>query len=367
MALLGNISNNTVYADAEGNIAYWHGNFIPVRDTSYDWSRPVDGTTPATEWKGLHTVNESVHIYNPANGWLQNCNSTPFTVAGGNSPKQQDYPAYMAPDAENFRGVNAVRVLAREKAYTLDKVIAAGYDRTLSAFEDLVPALVNAFDTKLSANDSLMPLLQAPIAVLRGWNFQCADTSVATTLAIEWAQRLLPTVSQRYGADPYIVFDLVSAIRKFSADAPASDLLLPFAATIKDLQAKQGSWQVQWGSINRFQRISADIDQVYDDNQPSLPVPFASSLWGMLPSYNARYFAGTKKRYGVNGNSFICAVEFGKRIKAKSLLAGGESGDLSSPHFKDQLAMYARGQFKDLYFYKEDVLKHAEKTYHPGE
>ncbi|HTL09163.1 MAG TPA: penicillin acylase family protein [Chitinophagaceae bacterium] len=367
MDLLANTSNNTVYADAEGNIAYWHGNFIPVRDTRYNWSRPVDGTTPAMEWKGLHPVGESVHVYNPANGWLQNCNSTPFTVAGANSPKKDNYPAYMAPDAENYRGINAVRVLAAEKSYTLDKVIAAGYNRTLSAFEDLVPALLKAFDSRRTENDSLSSLLQGPVAVLRAWDFRCADTSVATTLAIEWAQRLLPTVSKTYFSDPYTVFDLVAAVRKFAANAPAADLLQPFAATIRDLQQKQGSWQVAWGSINRFQRISADIDQVYDDSKPSLPVAFASSLWGMLPSYNANYYPGTSKRYGVNGNSFICAVEFGKRIKAKSLLAGGESGDPASPHFNDQLAMYAKGQFKEVFFYKEDVLKHAEKTYHPGD
>jgi acyl-homoserine lactone acylase PvdQ len=288
-------------------------------------------------------------------------------VAGANSPKKENYPAYMAPDAENYRGINAVRVLAAEKSYTLDKVIAAGYNRTLSAFEDLVPALLKAFDSRRTENDSLSSLLQGPVAVLRAWDFRCADTSVATTLAIEWAQRLLPTVSKTYFSDPYTVFDLVAAVRKFAANAPAADLLQPFAATIRDLQQKQGSWQVAWGSINRFQRISADIDQVYDDSKPSLPVAFASSLWGMLPSYNANYYPGTSKRYGVNGNSFICAVEFGKRIKAKSLLAGGESGDPASPHFNDQLAMYAKGQFKEVFFYKEDVLKHAEKTYHPGD
>ena len=114
--LKGNISNNTVYADVEGNIAYWHGNRIPVRDTKYDWSKPVDGTITATEWKGYHSMDEIVHCINPPNGWLQNCNSTPFTVAGSNSPKKENYPAYMTPDGENFRGINAVRILAKRKS-----------------------------------------------------------------------------------------------------------------------------------------------------------------------------------------------------------------------------------------------------------
>ena len=128
MDMGANPSNNTLYADAEGNIAYWHGNFLPKRNPKYDWSKPVDGTTSATEWKGYHTVNESVHLYNPENGWLQNCNATPFTVAGKYSPKKLDYATYLAPDGDNFRGINAVRILDKEKAYTLVIVIAAGYD-----------------------------------------------------------------------------------------------------------------------------------------------------------------------------------------------------------------------------------------------
>ena len=105
-----NTSNNTVYADAEGNIAYWHGNYVPVRNKNYDWSKPVDGATAATEWQGLHSVDDIVHVINPINGWLQNCNSTPFTVAGDQSPKRENFPRYMAPDGENFRGINAVNM-----------------------------------------------------------------------------------------------------------------------------------------------------------------------------------------------------------------------------------------------------------------
>ncbi|MEO5592362.1 MAG: penicillin acylase family protein [Chitinophagaceae bacterium] len=367
MGLLANTSNNTVYADAEGNIAYWHGNFIPVRDTAYDWSRPVDGSTRATEWKGLHTVDQSVHVYNPANGWLQNCNATPFTVAGSNSPKRENYPAYMAPDGENFRGINAVRVLAKEKAYTIDKVIAAGYDTYLAAFEKLVPALVNAFEKNVSKTDSLYLLLTEPVGLLKNWDLRCGENSVATTLAVEWGQKLMPAINKSSGDDMYTIFDPVKRTDKFIAVAAPSDLLIPLKEAITDLQHKFGDWKISWGTINRYQRISSDIEQKYDDAQPSIPVGFTSSTWGMLPSYTARSYPGTKKRYGVNGNSFICAVEFGKKIKAKSLLAGGESGNPGSKHFNDQLLMYSKGQFKDVLFYKEDVRKQAEKTYHPGE
>jgi acyl-homoserine lactone acylase PvdQ len=366
MALNGNISNNTVYADGDGNIAYWHGNRIPKRDPSFDWTKPVDGTNPATDWKGLHHVDETVHIYNPENGWIQNCNSTPFTAAGSYSPKRNNFPRYMAPDEENFRGLNAVKVLGAEKSYTIDKVIKAGYDTYLTAFEVLVPALVQSFEKNILPSDTLYAYLAGPVSVLKNWDYRSGENSIATTLAVEWGQRILPAIFRTR-----IIVDeesgQVDKAKYFAEHASPKEIIEPLLATIQNLEKRFGRWQLPWGTINRFQRISGDIDHKFDDQKESIPVGFVSSTWGMLPSYTSSTYAGTQKRYGVNGNSFICAVEFGKKIKAKSLLAGGESGDPQSKHFFDQGTMYSKGQFKEVLFYKEEVLKHAEKTYHPGE
>lgn len=364
--LKGNISNNTVYADAEGNIAYWHGNRIPVRDTKYDWSKPVDGTISATEWKGYHSMDEIVHSINPSNGWLQNCNSTPFTCAGINSPKKENYPAYMAPDGENFRGINAVRVLSEQNNYTIDKVITAGWDTRLAAFEVLIPALIKTFETSGNPNDITHTSLKEPINVLKKWDYRCGENSVATTLAITCGEKILSSI-YRTKVDNDVEADIVEKTKQFAVVATPDDLIIPFLATINELQSKFGNWQTAWGKINRYQRLTGNIDETFDDSQPSLPDGFVSSQWGMIPSFASRSFNGTKKRYGYHGNSFICAVEFGKKIKAKSLLTGGESGDLNSKHFGDQALMYTKGQFKDVLFYKEDVLKHVERTYHPGE
>jgi acyl-homoserine-lactone acylase len=364
--LKGNISNNTVYADAQGNIAYWHGNRVPKRDTKFDWSKPVDGSIAATEWSGYHNINETVLSINPVNGWLQNCNSTPYTVAGNNSPKKENYPTYMAPDGENFRGINAVRVLGEESKYDIDKVIKAGYDKRLAAFEILIPALVKAFEKNVAYDDSLYAYFVGPLSILKGWDYKCGENSIATTLAIEWGQKIIPAIMRTNIVEDEEA-DQVDKAKYFVEHAIAKDLLQPLLDVVKDLEKRFGRWQMPWGEVNRFQRISSDIDNKFDDSKPSIPVGFVSSTWGMLPSYTSRVFPGTKKRYGVNGNSFICAVEFGKKIKAKSLLAGGNSGNENSPHFFDQSEMYSKGIFKDVLFYKEDVMKKAERTYHPGE
>ncbi len=361
MDMLANTSNNTVFADRDGNIAYWHGNHIPKRDPKYDWTKPVDGSTSATAYQGLHTVNESVHVYNPKNGWLQNCNSTPFSSAGIYSPKKSDYLSYMAPDGENFRGINAVKILNQEHQFTIDKTIETGYNTYLSAFEVLIPPLLNAYQAKADA----YPNLKEPIEVLKKWDYHSGLNSIATTLAIEWAQKLSPSIMQVYidaGEK-----DQVEKTHEFAKTASPEKLLATLTETINELQGKFGKWEMPWGELNRYQRITDDIKLTYDDAKESTPIGFASALWGQIPSFNSRYMDGTKKRYGVSGNSFVCAVEFGPKIKAKSLLAGGESGHINSPHFDDQAQAYADGKFKEVLFYKEDVLKHVERQYHPGE
>lgn len=363
MDLKANASNNTVYADAEGNIAYWHGNFIPIRNPSYNWAGVVDGSTSATAWKGLHPVSETVHLYNPPNGWLQNCNSTPFTVAGQNSPLKANYPSYMAPDGENFRGVAAVRLLSRPQKYTLEKVIATGYDTYMPAFDILIPALLKAY-AQLPQSDPMLEELQAPIALLKNWDYRSGEASEAATLAMEWAPRLNMSIQKVY-INPG-ERDQVENTKAFAASARPNDLLDPLKATLADLNKRFGQWQIAWGEVNRFQRLTGAIGEKYDDNAPSLPVGFGSAMWGQLPSYRSGLFK-TSKRYGYSGNSFVCVVEFGKRIRAKSVLAGGNSGDPNSKHFNDQALLYSKGQFKDVLFYKEDVVKNAERTYKPGE
>jgi acyl-homoserine lactone acylase PvdQ len=248
--------------------------------------------------------------------------------------------------------------------YNIDKVIAAGYTRYLPAFEVLVPALQKAFAT-IAKEDSLYAPLVEPVATLTNWNFECSKNSVATTLAVEWAERLSRSIQQVYINQGET--DQVQKTKQFAATATPQQLLQPLKEVVTTLQTKFGSWQLPWGQLNRYQRVTGNITETYNDAQPSLPVGFTASAWGCLPSFVSVYMPGTQKRYGISGNSFVCVVEFGKKIKAKSVLAGGVNSVPSAAAFSNQALNYTQGRFKDVLFYKEDVLRNAVKTYKPGE
>ncbi len=360
MNIRTNSSYNTVYADSSGNIAYYHGDFIPRRDPAFDFSKPVEGSNPATDWQGLHEVDEIVTVLNPENGWMQNCNSTPFTAALEFSPRREDYPVYMAPDDENYRGLHAVKVLTGVSGLTLDKLITLAYDPYLPGFEEVIPGLLAAYDR----NKEKSATLAAPIDTLRAWDFRVSTDSVAMTLAHFYATALYEKGIAPEGMQEASFIDLMTAL---SSGANEEERLRIFTETVDMLTVDFGRWDMPWGEVNRYQRLTGDIQQPFNDAGPSLAIGMASARWGALASFAAKRYEGTKRIYGNSGNSFVAVVEFGDKVSAKTLLAGGQSGDPASPHFADQAERYARAEFKDVAFYPEDVERRAQSRYHPGQ
>jgi len=353
MDIRTNSSNNTVYADSDGTIAYYHGNFVPKRDPQFDYSRPVDGSDPRTDWQGVHEVDEVITITNPENGWIQNANSTPFTAAGEYSPNRENYPAYMAPDKENFRGVNAVRLLQEADDMTIDSLIDLGYNPALPAFEVIIPSLLEAFGVS-NRNPNLAPAIEA----LENWDFKTSSESTAMTLAHAYGMEIL-----RNAKRPRARMSRMELLTHIANEATDGEQLSLFAAAIQNLRNDYGTEILEWGEVNRYQRLTGDIVQPHDDAKPSFPVGLASGRWGALAAYGARQANGSKKLYGYRGNSFVAVVEFGEKVKAKSLLAGGQSGDPSSPHFTDQVEDYIAGKFKDVPYYRDDVEARAVEQY----
>ena len=361
MDLHTNSSNNTIFADAEGNIAYFHANFVPRRDTSFDWSRPVSGSNPATDWKGVHGIDETPLVVNPASGWLYNTNNWPYSAAGANSPKRADFPRYVDDGSENPRGLHAIRVLKDKKDFDIASLRDAAYDTYLTAFEVLLPPLVRDYDAT-PATDPLKAKLADQMAVLRAWDYRWSEQSVPTSLAIYWADELQRNVARSATQARMSSYDY--AIER----ATAAERLRALAAASDSLAAQFGKWRTPWGDINRFQRLTADIVHPFSDVGPSIPVGFPSARWGSLASFGARPYPNTKKWYGTSGNSFVAVVEFGRdSVRAIAVTAGGQSGNPSSKHFNDQALRYSKGDLRPVYFYRNQLAGHIEREYRPGQ
>ncbi|MEK0431353.1 MAG: hypothetical protein RL139_1157 [Gemmatimonadota bacterium] len=359
MELHTNSSNNTIYADADGHTAYFHANFVPKRDPRFDWRRPVDGSDPATDWTTVHGVDESPLVIDPASGWLYNTNNWPYTAAGPQSPTRTAFPAYMDYNLENPRGLHAIEVLSRGKAFTLQSLIDAAYDPHLTAFDALVPAFVQAYD-RLPAAAPQKAALREVVDTLRAWDRRSGVTSVATTVAVLAGEALWTAVR----ADPEAEgSDLLAYMATKSQPAMR---IAALDTVVKQLTADFGSWKTPWGEINRFQRLTGDIVQPFNDSGPSLPVGFTSSRWGSLAAFGARTWPGTKKMYGTLGNSFVAVVEFGDTLRARAVTAGGLNSVPGSTHFNDQAQRYTTGDLREVYFHPWQLEGHTERTYKPG-
>jgi acyl-homoserine-lactone acylase len=360
MELHTNSSNNTIYADADGNIAYFHANFIPRRDTSFDWTQPVDGSNPKTDWHGLLSVDESPNVFNPKSGWVYNSNNWPWSAAGPSSPKQADFPKYVEKgNEESFRGMHAIRVLWDKKDFTLQGLIDAAFDSYQPGFAELLPPLIKSFDS-LPPHDTRRLTLEEQVDSLRAWDYRWSASSVPTTLAVFWGTGLAQHVGEH-------AREAGKSISTYMVDGATTTERLDALTEASRLLTRQfGSWKTPWGEINRFQRNDSSIVQKFDDSKPSDPIPFTSARWGSLASFGARPYPGTRRWYGTSGNSFVAVVEFGDSVTARAVTAGGESGHPSSPHFKDEVSRYASGDLRPVYYYPSQLKGHTERVYHPG-
>ena len=358
-ALQANSSNNTVYADQAGTIALLFPQYVPLRDNRLDWRAPVDGADPAADYKGLTPLGRLPGLRNPATGWLYNSNDAPWRAAGPASQHAGDFPRYMDQVGDNPRGTHMNRLLADARDLTPERLIALAYDPAMPAFDTMLAKLFAAWDA-LPSTDPRRAALAEPVAMLRGWDKRWSAASEPTSVAIFFGEALYaPMLPQARAAR-------LTPWQWFAERTTPDEYLAALREGTNRLQRDFGSIHVPWGQINRFQRTSAAITQPFADDKPSIPIPFASSKWGSLASFGAQPYPGTKRWYGTSGNSFVAVVEFGPRVRAWAVTAGGESGDPASPHFDDEAERYATGRLRPVYFWPDELKGHIERSYHPG-
>jgi len=338
--------HNIMAADREGNIFFVYSAPIPRRNPQFDWSNPVDSSNPETEWQGYHKLDELPQLLNPESGFMQNCNTTPFTTTSEGNPVREDYPDYIATVEKDYARAKLLRqILSTRDTFAFEEWSQVPFDTYIFEAEEKIPQLVEEWKALKTSDAVRAKALSEAITELFSWDQRSTIESIPTTLFTLWYEKMY--------------------IDEEAADTTTWRKIDKLEEVIEKLKKDFGTWRIAWGDINRLQR--PEDEKTFSDEKISLPVAGVPDYLGTVFAFRSRPGKETKRRYGYYGHSYVSVVEFGPKVKAKSIMAYGQSSDPESPHYFDQAPLFAKGQFKPAWFTLDEIKANLERAYHPGE
>jgi penicillin amidase len=348
LAINGLTHHNVMYADTAGNIFFVHAGAVPRRDTTVDWSKPLDGTDPRTDWQGYHTPEEMPQVLNPPSGWMQNTNSSPFmTTTDDANPKRSAYPKYIGLHRDNWRSIRSRQLLSQPGKFTFEQWTVMAFDNRFAAADRELPLLEHEWRQLRAVDSGRAERLKPLIDGLGRWDRLGHTQSVPALWFAAWTGIAGPALR---GQDT-TTWARVRALER-----------------VRDtLVAEFGTYQIPLGDFQRLQRPPERTGGGYSDERPSLPLPAADgnsvaaifTVWSQRPP-------SAKKRYALGGSAYVAAVELGPTIRAVSITPFGQSGDPESKHFFDQAPLFAQGKFKPAWLSMADIRANLERSYRPG-
>jgi acyl-homoserine-lactone acylase len=334
---------NMMYADRDGHIEYLYNGLVP-RHASGDlryWEGVVPGDTSRTLWKEYLPYAELPKSIDPPSGTVENSNDPPWDSAWPAVIDPQPYSSSIASTSVSLRMARAIRMLSETQSLSFEQLREDKWSRRCELADRILPDLLEA--AARYGNDSTKRAAQ----VLAHWDRTVNADSRGALLFLEWVDQ--PGAVNGYAgkgfAQPYDLSRPLTTPRGLS-DPQAAVAALEAAA--RNTQAKYGALDTPWGDVMRFRKDNVDLP--------------ASGGPGRLGIFDVIEFAPLEqgKRVANFGDSYVALVSFEQPARAKVLLTYGSSSQPGSAHASDQLPLLSRGQMRDAWRTREEVMANLE-------